>query len=424
MTIPEIHSLFKTCTEACTDTRKISEGSMFFALKGERFNGNDFALQALANGASYAVVDEKLGSDDERLIHVVSVLHCLQDLAKYHREQLNIPFIGITGSNGKTTSKELIRDVLKNNYAVHATFGNLNNHIGVPLTLLEVNENHELAIIEMGANHIGEIALLSSISSPDIGLITNIGKAHIGEFGGFENIIKGKTELYDHLSLIDGLAFVNGESEILMEKSLGLRRHIYGQHQESEVVTQIADSELFLHFKWNDRLVKTNLIGDYNLSNINAAICLANHFNIPDSEIIDAIESYDPDNNRSQLLQKGTKKIIMDAYNANPTSMNAAIENLGAMKAKKKFAILGHMLELGEDSSLEHSELIEVTRSKNIPAVFIGSKFTDVETLEDVMVFESLASARGYIQSIDLENSLILVKGSRGIELEKVLDFL
>ena len=421
MKLATLHSLFINSKGVTTDTRAVQAGELFFALKGERFNGNSFAAKALDDGAAYAVIDEIAYQNDSRCILVDNVLETLQDLATYHRQTMDIPVIGITGSNGKTTTKELMRDVLSKKYCTLATKGNLNNHIGVPLTLLELTAKHELAIIEMGANHVEEIALLSRIAQPDFGLITNIGQAHIGEFGGQENIIKGKCELYDHLRTKPGIAFVASNSAILMDKSEGIERIIYGEGNESSTVCRLLSADPFLTFEWNERQVETALIGDYNLSNIGAAIAVGSHFDVSAEDIQSAISEYVPDNNRSQLMIKGSTRIIMDAYNANPNSMGVALDNLNKMSAPKKLAILGDMLELGELSKAAHQSLIDKVESYGIDYAFIGPVFKSLSN-GTAMFFMDTAEATNELSGYDFSNTLVLVKGSRGIRLERLLE--
>lgn len=424
MDIEELHQLFLQSTGACTDTRNIKENGIYFALKGERFNGNEYALSALEKGASWAVVDESIAIENPRLVRVGDVLQTLQDLAHVHRKHLGITVIGITGSNGKTTTKELMRDVLAKKYRLHATRGNLNNHIGVPLTLLELTGQHELAIIEMGANHLGEINLLSRIADPDLGLITNIGRAHIGEFGGYQNIITAKTELFEYLKSKNAKAFVHGESEILLEKSTGLEQFIYGRHPQSQVHCQLTSADPYLELDWEGQHIITQLIGDYNLSNICAAIALGKYFEVASSDIISAISEYDPDNNRSQLVEKAGRKIIMDAYNANPDSMEAALKNLSNMAGGSKLAILGDMLELGDESLSAHKKIIALANQLGLEAVYVGPEF--IQAAEDLKsnYFEKTADLASELEKHSLDSDLILIKGSRGIRLEGLLEIL
>ena len=342
-----------------TDTRNIPEGAIFFALKGPSFNANEFALEALDKGAAFAVIDEETYQKDDRMVLVEDVLQTLQELAQYHRQQLKIPVIGLTGSNGKTTTKELIREVLSQKYKVLATEGNLNNHIGVPLTLLSIDPEIEIAIIEMGANHIGEIARLSEIAQPTHGLITNIGKAHIEGFGGFEGVIRGKSELYHYLIQRGGEVFVNSQDEVLSNMAKRFDKPYFYPAPGDYLTCTLVDADPFVTYEnESGTLVKTQLIGTYNFSNIAAAICLGKFFDIPEKEADAAIARYVPTNNRSQIIRKGTNTIILDAYNANPDSMEAALENLKAMKAEDKVVILGDMFELGEESEAEHRRIV------------------------------------------------------------------
>jgi UDP-N-acetylmuramoyl-tripeptide--D-alanyl-D-alanine ligase len=421
MELADLHSLFLNSKGVTTDTRTVEPGKIFFALKGENFNGNAFAAKALEDGAAYAVIDDIAYDNNAQCILVADALETLQDLATYHRQKMNIPVIGITGSNGKTTTKELMRDVLAKKYHTLATKGNLNNHIGVPLSLLEITTEHQVAIIEMGANHVEEIAMLSRISQPDFGLITNIGQAHIGEFGGQENIIKGKCELYDHLHSKPGIAFVDSSSDILMDKSRGIERIIYGEGDQSKTPCHLISADPFLTFSWMGRQVETALIGDYNLSNIAAAIAVGIHFEVTIDDIQSAISEYIPDNNRSQLLVKKSTRIIMDAYNANPNSMEVALDNLNKMSAKKKLVILGDMLELGELSDNAHQSLIAKVEAQGLDYVFVGPLFKSMSN-GAAMFYEDTAAAAKALAEYDFSDTLVLIKGSRGIRLERLLE--
>ncbi len=420
MELAQLHSIFSASDGVTTDTRKVGPRKIFFALKGDRFNGNEFASEAIEKGAAYAVIDDEEFNTEPNCILVEDVLQTLQSLASYHRQQLNIPIIGITGSNGKTTTKELLFGVLSKKYRTLATKGNLNNHIGVPLTLLELNPEHEIAIIEMGANHVNEIALLSRIASPDYGLITNIGTAHIGEFGGQANIIKGKCELFDHIRTHGGKVFVNGESQILMGNSQGIDRIVYGKNAESSIDCQLISADPFLVFDWKDTKVETQLIGDYNLININAAIAIGENFEVDPNDICSAISAYDPDNNRSQLIIRGNTRIIMDAYNANPSSMEVALDNLSSMSAEKKMAILGDMLELGDESEAYHRSVIAKVEELGINTLFVGPEFMSHSNSSSF--YPDAKSAIKGIGDLDLSDTLILIKGSRGIRLESLLE--
>jgi UDP-N-acetylmuramoyl-tripeptide--D-alanyl-D-alanine ligase len=426
MEIHELHALFSECSLVCTDTRKIEQDCLFFALKGDNFNGNKFAKQALEKGAKYAIVDEAEHASDPKCILVLDVLSTLQELATYHRGTFKIPFIGITGSNGKTTSKELIRDVLSQRYNVLATKGNLNNHIGVPLTLLEVNETHDVAIIEMGANHVEEIAFLCRIAKPSHGLITNIGEAHIGEFGGFENIIKGKSELYDHLRATDGLVFVNGDDALLLDKAADIDQVTYGYGALLDYQGRItgADPYLIVEVRPDDEEIKTQLVGDYNFSNVMAALCIGQHFQVALSDMISAIDAYAPTNNRSQLMERNGRRIILDAYNANPTSMKAALQNFANMEGTGKMVILGDMLELGDESQTAHQEIAALTGDLGLKGIFIGAEFSEALKNPKHRTFKDTALAQEEIQALDAEHQLILIKGSRGIKLESLVDSL
>jgi UDP-N-acetylmuramoyl-tripeptide--D-alanyl-D-alanine ligase len=410
-----------------TDTRQITPGSIFFALKGDRFNANEFAQQAIAKGARYAVVDEQKYAIDDHYILVDDVLQALQRLARHHRDQLKIPVVGLTGSNGKTTSKELISAVLGKKFKTYATKGNLNNHIGVPLTILSINTTHEIAVVEMGANHLGEIALLCTIANPTHGLITNIGKAHIGTFGGFENIIRAKSELYQHLINTNGTVFINSQNSILANMAKRFASPVFypaaGDYYHSEMIE--ADPYVTLRAE-NGEVVKTNLIGHYNFENIAAALCIGKFFGVDASLANEAIASYTPSNMRSQIVKKGNNTIILDAYNANPSSMQAAIENLSGMKANRKVVILGDMFELEEEADKEHSAIGKLIREKEFHEVYLcGSLFKSaLGEVPWAMNFEKKEELAAYLSTHPINNATILVKASRGIGLETIVEYL
>jgi UDP-N-acetylmuramoyl-tripeptide--D-alanyl-D-alanine ligase len=430
--IEELYAHFLQHPFICTDTRKIEPNAIFFALKGDNFNGNKFAAKALENGCSYAVIDEEEYNTSDRFILVEDVLTALQQLAKHHRQQLNIPVLGITGSNGKTTTKELIRAVISQKLNTFATFGNLNNHIGVPLSLLSITAQHEFAIIEMGANHQKEIEELCQIALPEFGIITNIGKAHIEGFGSEQGIIKGKGELFDHLATSGGKAFINNNSVIIqdMAKSRSLSSISYGSEQPSDYNGQLRSVSPFVQLTWNTTAyqsenIESCLIGTYNFENILAAISIGHFFGVEPEKIKKAIEGYVPDNNRSQLLKTATNTIILDAYNANPSSVTAAIKNLHAMEAEQKFFILGDMLELGNESKTEHQGIIKLIQQLELNSgVFVGNEFKQIMDDFDFPVFDTTTEAQEYLLQSPIQNSLILIKGSRGIKLEPLADIL
>lgn len=432
MEINDLYNLYLQNSSIKIDTRKIAAGDIFFALKGANFNGNHFARQALAAGAAYAIIDEEVNIDDDRLIKTDDVLLTLQQLAKCHRENFNtspsgrqVPFIAITGSNGKTTTKELVHQVLSSSYKTYTTEGNLNNHIGIPITILKIKRNAEMAVIEMGANHLNEIAGYCSYTNPTHGLITNCGKAHLDGFGGIEGVRKGKGELFDFIKKTNGTAIVNYDDNYLKEISAGIKNIVtYGSSKGSVSGRSIKNS-FFLEVEIlkgaNTGNIKTQLVGNYNLLNVLAAVTIGKYFNINDEKIKKAIENYVPSNSRSQLIKKGTNTIILDAYNANPASMKAAIENFSQMQATDKILLIGSMMELGDESEKEHQEIIKLIDNykwKNV--VLVGDNFKNIK--HSYMHFDNSIKVRKWLIDKRFENTHILIKGSRSIEMEKVLD--
>ncbi len=433
--IQQLYSHFQKYQAICTDTREIKPNAIFFALKGDNFNANQFAEKAIHSGCALAVIDEEQYKIDGRFIVVEDVLTALQELANYHRKQLSIPLIGITGTNGKTTTKELINAVLSQKYKVLATRGNLNNHIGVPLTLLSITKEHQMAIIEMGANHQEEIAMLCNFAEPDFGMITNIGKAHLEGFGGYEGVIKAKREMYDFIKERNGILFVNSDNDLLKKLSDGIKQVNYGTGNENEFIGLFEESNPFVHFKCksktdtdsidNKQSIKTQLTGKYNFENILAAACIGNYFGVSDEQIKIALENYIPSNNRSQVVQTANNFLLLDAYNANPSSMRAAIENFAEMKQPNKMVILGDMLELGSESAKEHHDIVKLLLQKNISnVVLVGWHFTEACEGSNAKTFATSGDAYQYLSHLNLKNTTILIKGSRGIKLEKVVDAL
>ncbi|MFD1615580.1 UDP-N-acetylmuramoyl-tripeptide--D-alanyl-D-alanine ligase [Gelatiniphilus marinus] len=425
MKTEQLHSLFLTCHSVCTDTRKIKKDDIFFALKGDNFNGNTYAEQALSKGAKYVVIDEAQYKTSTRAIVVKNVLETLQELARFHRRFLNVPIIALTGSNGKTTTKELINAVLSQKYKTTATRGNLNNHIGVPLTLLAMGCNTDIGIVEMGANHLKEISFLCHIATPDYGYITNFGKAHLEGFGGVEGVIKGKSEMYDYLSTNNKTVFVNGNDTIQLNKTSTSKRFVFGNNAIADVNIDFTEAQPFVICKYNNLYIKSQLIGDYNFNNIAAAIAIGNYFKVEDKAIKTAIENYIPNNNRSQIIKKGTINIILDAYNANPTSMYAALLNFEKQPGHKT-AILGDMFELGVDAKKEHQSITDLAISINIDRViFIGDNFHQSEIHSDKsMKYSNFEDFKTQFDFSEIKNTTLLIKGSRGMALERLIDLL
>lgn len=445
--IRSLHGIFLQCGKVVTDSREIEGGELFFALKGERFDGNAFAASAIEKGASYAVVSDPVvaASDETRCLLVGDTLKALQDLARYHRASLSVsgnrsgtlPVLALTGTNGKTTTKELIRAVLSSRYNVLATEGNLNNHIGVPLTLLRLAPQHDMAVIEMGASAPGEIAALCRIALPNYGLITNVGKAHLAGFGSFEGVKRAKGELYDYLQRTADRAFVNMDNPDLRGMASSrpdLSTIPYGLEYSGSSVLPSCASEPYLSVKLSGgNIVRTHLIGAYNADNVMAAIAVGGYFGIPEEEAAAAIGAYVPSNKRSQLEKRGSNTYILDTYNANPTSMSAALDNLASMQAGKKAVMLGDMLELGEDSLREHEAVVrKVASLAPRYAFFVGKEFSSAIACEDIsslldesgiksFVFQNSDELASYLRSHPLDDTLILVKGSRGMKMEKIL---
>ena len=426
-TINTLHSLFLKYPVVSTDTRKIAPNSIFFALRGENFDANTFTKEALEKGAKYVVIDNKDYFIDERTLLVENSLVALQELAKFHRLYLGLPIIALTGSNGKTTTKELIHFVLSKKYNTLATIGNLNNHIGVPLTLLRFTKDTEIGIVEMGANHQKEIEFLCKIAQPDYGYITNFGKAHLEGFGGVEGVIKGKSEMYDYLKNNNKLIFVNLDDTIQNQKTENLKRFSFTVNaSQADVKITGVEANPMVKIAYNNLTINSQLIGIYNANNINAAITIGNYFKVSDELIKEAIENYIPENNRSQLILKNGNEIILDAYNANPSSMAAAITNLIQLEKKNKIAILGDMFELGNESLLEHKKIIALLENEtSISTYFIGKDFFKNQIHNTHMsFFEDFESFSVFLKTNLPNNNLLLIKGSRGMALEKTLDLI
>ena len=427
MNIETLHQLFLKYNSVCTDTRSIKKNDLFFALRGDNFNGNMFALKALKKGAKYAIVDEEKYAINSQYVLVDNVLSTLQQLAKYHRTYLNLKIIALTGSNGKTTTKELINAVLQNKYKIVATSGNLNNHIGVPLTLLSMDKTTEIGIVEMGANHLKEIEFLCDIANPDYGYITNFGKAHLEGFGSIEGVIKGKSELYNHLKRNNKLIFINAEDN-LQTKQLNnyINYYSFGSSTAENISIEFLESNPYVQVKFKDFVINSMLIGKYNFSNISAAIAFGNYFKIDDLDIKAAIETYNPENNRSQIIEKGANKIVLDAYNANPSSMKAALESFSNLKAEHKIVILGDMFELGQDAKKEHQAITEYAEQLNIDKIYlVGENFYKINTASNkVKLYKTFEDLKTALKETKTNNHSILIKGSRGMALERVLELL
>ncbi|MBT8181599.1 MAG: UDP-N-acetylmuramoyl-tripeptide--D-alanyl-D-alanine ligase [Eudoraea sp.] len=424
MTIEKLHQLFLKYPQVCTDTRNIQPNCIFFALKGPNFNGNEFASEAIRNGAAYAIVDEEKYMPGEAFVLVEEVLKTLQQLANFHRNYCKAKIIGLTGSNGKTTTKELIYAVLSKKYNTIATKGNLNNHIGVPLTLLTIKADTEIAIIEMGANHVKEIEFLCNIAEPDFGYITNFGKAHLEGFGGVEGIIKGKSELYDYLIANKKFIFLNADDPIQVKKLSNYQnKYGYSISDNKHYKITLLGAHPFVKLETEETVINTQLIGSYNFTNCGAAVLMGKYFNISLEEIKNAIEAYVPENNRSQIIDKKEYHIILDAYNANPNSMEAALDYFDTLPGNGKVVFLGDMFELGKDAKEEHQKIVDLASGMNFDKVYLvgqnfyktHSKFTKFPTFEDLSSF---------LKSNKLKKGNLLIKGSRGMALERILDYL
>ncbi|MEN3323047.1 UDP-N-acetylmuramoyl-tripeptide--D-alanyl-D-alanine ligase [Mariniflexile soesokkakense] len=426
MKIEQLHNLFLGCHSACTDTRKIKPNDMFFALKGDNFNGNTYAEQAIESGAKYCIIDEAEFNTSSQTILVNNVLETLQELATFHRTFLNIPIIALTGSNGKTTTKELINATLSQKYRTTATVGNLNNHIGVPLTLLSMPKDTEIGIVEMGANHQKEIEFLCTIAQPDYGYITNFGKAHLEGFGGVKGVIKGKSEMYTYLIKNNKTIFVNANDPIQVKKTKKANIFTFGNTVlGTDISISFVEAQPFVSCLYNSLIIQSQLIGEYNFNNIAAAITIANYFKVEDSKIKQGIENYVPANNRSQVIAKGSNKIILDAYNANPSSMRVALLNFEKQKGFKT-AILGDMFELGKEAKAEHQIIVDLALSLDIDAIiFVGENFYQSKLKSKKAIkYKLFEDLKNQADLSLIQNSLLLIKGSRGMALERILELL
>ena len=427
MELNQIHHLFLESSGTSTDTRNIKQNSLFFALKGDNFNGNTFAHQALKRGARYAIIDEAVQPTDERFILVTDVLETLQALARFHREQLGLSIIALTGSNGKTTTKELIHAVLKPHFKTVATVGNLNNHIGVPLTLLSMTADTEIGIVEMGANHAKEIAFLCEIAQPNMGYITNFGKAHLEGFGSEEGVVNAKSELYDYLKAHSGLIILNSDdAKQVSQVGTYDSTYTFSETSETAVNVKLTDTQPFLSVTFKESIIKTNLIGVYNFHNIAAALTIGVYHKLTSLQLKEGIEAYVPANNRSQIIQQNSNEILLDAYNANPSSMEVALENFKGIQNQNKLAILGDMFELGTASAKEHLEVINKgVLAKNCTFYFVGSHFFEQNKAHpNFKFFETFHDLQLHLENITISNTSILIKGSRGMALEQVLKFI
>jgi UDP-N-acetylmuramoyl-tripeptide--D-alanyl-D-alanine ligase len=424
MQIEELYKIYQQFPSVQTDTRKLKEGDIFFALNGGNFNGNAFAQQAIDTGAAYAVIDEVAYEIPGKTFLVDDVLTALQQLAKHHREQFSIPFIAITGSNGKTTTKELVHTVLSSSLITYATEGNLNNHIGIPLTILKIKMDAEIAIIEMGANHQKEIESYCEYAQPTHGVITNCGKAHLEGFGGIDGVRKGKGELFDYLRSNNGTAFVMWDYDYLQTMSEGITSVLKYGTGNADIEGTVIKSEPFLEVEIkkgvDTGIIKTQLVGDYNLPNVLVAVATGKYFNVPAASIKEAIENYSPSNSRSQLVEKGSNKIILDAYNANPSSMKLAIENFSRLQADNKVLMLGGMAELGDESLDEHKGIVDIISKTQWKAVvLVGGDFLKFQ--HPYISFANAAAAKEWLQQQHFENTHLLIKGSRSMQMEKVV---
>ncbi|MEX2379520.1 MAG: UDP-N-acetylmuramoyl-tripeptide--D-alanyl-D-alanine ligase [Vicingaceae bacterium] len=428
ISIQELYKIYREHPVISKDSRKVENSCLYFALKGDKFDGNQFAKKALEKGAAYAIIDDESYAENEKYLIVEDSLIALQNLARYHRSQLNIPIIGITGSNGKTTTKELIQEVLKTKYNCFATAGNYNNHIGVPLSVLSITKDHEIAVIEMGANHQGEIDFLCSIAQPNYGLITNIGKAHLEGFGGIEGIKKGKSELYRYIQKQEGKVFINGDDAVLTELAKGIEQITFGRNENNDCRGEILNTQPNIIFKWSQNnqseIAETQLYGSYNFYNMLAASCIGAYFKVPTKNIKAALESYQSQNNRSQFIHKEDCEIYLDAYNANPSSMKLALENFKSNNHHNQIVILGDMFELGEASRKEHQSILDLIKSLDFQTVcLVGNHFyAEKDSYPEFNFFKSTEDAKKWFDQKDISNAQILFKGSRGMAMERMIE--
>jgi len=424
MEIHQIHHLFLESSGVSTDTRNIKQDSLFFALKGKNFNGNTFACQALKSGAKYAVIDETVSPTDERYIVVKNVLETLQTLASFHRKYLGLPIIALTGSNGKTTTKELIHAALKPHFKTVATVGNLNNHIGVPLTLLRMTVDTEIGIVEMGANHAKEIASLCDIAQPNIGYITNFGKAHLEGFGSEKGVMKAKSELYDYLKVNSGIIILNSDDPKQVAQVGGYDNvYTFSESLEAAVNVKLTETQPFLSLEFKNTAINTHLVGVYNFHNIAAALAIGTYYKLTSLKLKNEIEAYVPSNNRSQIIQQNSNEILLDAYNANPSSMEVALENFKGIQNQNKLAILGDMFELGVSSAREHLAVVnQAVLTKDCSFYFVGTHFFEQHTEHSTLLFfETFQDLQIHLEKTTILNTSILIKGSRGMALERAL---
>ena len=427
ISISDLYEIYKSFPQVQTDTRQLKKGDLYFALKGPNFNGNEFALQALEQGAAYSIVDEPVDASEQlqkRILLVEDVLSSLQALAKFHRAQFNIPFIAITGSNGKTTTKELVAAVLSSHYTIYTTKGNLNNHIGVPLTLLSIQKDAQFAIIEMGANHLKEIESYCSYTLPTHGMITNCGKAHLEGFGSEEGVRKGKGELFDYLRAHQGTVFLMQDFDYLVKMTQGISNIIGYGKEHGQIQGDAIDHNGMLTVQIKKGIeidsIQTHLVGNYNLPNVLAAVAIGHHFKVPNDKIKMAIENYIPSNSRSQLLNWNNNEVILDAYNANPSSMKLAVENFAKMNKQNKMVCLGGMRELGADTLMEHQMLIDQLKETNWKQVMlVGSEFKPCN--HNFLYFDTVLEAKAWLQAQELKGYTLLIKGSRGIQMEQLI---
>ena len=425
MEINSIYQLFLKCRGVSTDSRKLESGNLYVSLKGPNFNGNIFAKEALDKGASYAIVDEKEYAINDSYILVDDCLDTLQELATHHRRNSKAKILALTGSNGKTTSKELIYSVLKSKLNTIATTGNLNNHIGVPLTLLSIQAETQIAIVEMGANHLREIEMLCNMAEPDYGYITNFGKAHLEGFINLQGVIKGKSELYKYLMGKSGLIFINNKDPKQIEITNNYSNKFTFGETESNANYSVKTVNPKISMSIEDVTINTNLFGEYNVENIASAICIGKYFGLSNLEIKKGVESYIPNNNRSQILEKGSNKIILDAYNANPTSMKLTLANFNEMDEKNKIVFVGDMYELGENSHEMHQDIVETIEKMNFDQSYLlGDLFSKTKFSSKIKAFSTLEDLNNSVKLKEISNATILIKGSRGMQLEKILDFL